>query len=126
MELTTVPKLAVTLRKSYGQAWLNMAGLHADDIAVWLSAEVGFVEPAVGVSIVYGLTREQDPPRWEKLRAELGHGNTAYDLAAPFYADRIIDPRETRAHLVRQLAIHDRRRSGGVGEHLMANWPSTY
>ncbi len=125
LEFTTVPKLALVLRKSYGQAWLNMGGLHADDIAVWFTAEVGFLDPAVGVSVMHGLTREQDPQRWEQLRAELARGTSAYDLAAPYFAHRIIDPRDTRAHLVRQLQIHERRRSGGVGEHLIGNWPST-
>lgn len=126
MEFATVPKLAVILRKSYGQAWLNMGGLHADDVAAWFTAEVGFVDPAVGVSVMYGLTREQDPERWDKLRADLARGTSAYDLAAPFYADRIIDPRDTRNHLLRQMAIHARQRQGGIGEHLLANWPSTY
>ncbi|MGE0734255.1 MAG: acyl-CoA carboxylase subunit beta [Alphaproteobacteria bacterium] len=126
MEFATVPKLALILRKSYGQAWLSMGGLHGDDIAAWYTAEVGFVDPAVGVSVVYGLTREQDPERWEQLRAELARGTSAYDLAAPFYADRIIDPRDTRAHLIRQLDIHQRRRTSGIGERRLANWPSTY
>ena len=126
MELTSVPKLAVILRKSYGQAWLSMAGLHADDIAAWFGTEMGFVDPAVGVSIMYGLTREQDPARWDGLRADLARGTSAYDLAAPYYADSVIDPRETRAYLIRQLEVHGRRRSGEIGEHLMANWPSTF
>ena len=47
LALTTVPKLSVILRKSYGQAYLNMGGgRNSDEVAAWPTAEVSFMDPA--------------------------------------------------------------------------------
>ena len=123
LELTTVPKIGVILRKSYGQAYVNWGGGQTDELAAWFSADIGFVDPAVGVSVVHNLRFEDDPERYRRLEAEMKRGNSAYDLAGGFYAQQVIDPRHTRAYLIRALAIHAKRRTGGVGEHLMATWP---
>ncbi|MBM3620897.1 MAG: methylmalonyl-CoA carboxyltransferase [Alphaproteobacteria bacterium] len=123
LELTTVPKIGVILRKSYGQAYVNWGGGQTDELAAWFSADIGFVDPAVGVSVVHNLRFEDDPERYRRLEAEMKRGNSAYDLAGGFYAQQVIDPRHTREYLVRALAVHSRRRTGGVGQHLMATWP---
>ena len=50
MTLVTVPKITVIMRKSYGQAFINMAGgSNADEVAVWPTADLGFMDPAVSV-----------------------------------------------------------------------------
>ena len=66
----------------------------------------------------------EDAP--EELRAQLASESTAFDLAAPYYAHSIIDPRETRDYLIRVLEDIDQRKTNGIGEHLMSNWPSTF
>jgi hypothetical protein len=38
----------------------------------------------------------------------------------------VIDPRETRSWLIRMLAVHRKRLSGGIGDHLMSAWPTSY
>jgi hypothetical protein len=38
----------------------------------------------------------------------------------------VIKPQETRAYLIRMFEIHRRRRSGGIGQHLMRTWPTSY
>ena len=44
----TVPKLSVILRKSYGQAYLNMGGgRNSDEVAAWPTAEVSFMDPTL-------------------------------------------------------------------------------
>lgn len=126
LEMATVPKFAVIMRKSYGQAYLNMGGGLSDEIAAWYTAEIGFVDPAVGVSVVYNLRREQDPERYDELAKVMMRDSTAYDLAAIFAAQTVIDPRETRAWLARLLEVHRRRPSGGIGRHRMATWPTTF
>ena len=55
-----------------------------------------------------------------------GRGTTAYDMAGVYTAQAVIDPRETRDCLIRLLEVHEMRRSGGVGEHLMRTWPTTH
>src|SRR3546814_2719874 len=60
LSLMTVPKLSVILRKSYGQAYLNMGGgRNSDEVAAWPTAEVSFMDPEFGVRIVHGLERGQ-------------------------------------------------------------------
>lgn len=125
LELCTVPKIAVILRKSYGQAYLNFGGGTSDELAAWFSADVGFVDPAVGVSVVHNLRYSDDPERYRALAAEMSKDSSAYDLASIFAAQHVLDPRDTRDYLVRALEIHRRRPTGGVGQHLMAGWPRT-
>ena len=59
MQLCTVPKISIVMRKSYGQAYLNMAGTrNADEMLAWPSADIGFMDPNVAVNMVYGVTHE--------------------------------------------------------------------
>jgi acetyl-CoA carboxylase carboxyltransferase component len=127
ISLVTVPKISVVMRKSYGQAVLNMGGAgNADEVVCWFSAEVNFMDPRSAVPIVHGVTEAEDPARYAELLAEMTRGTTAYDAAAVNAAHAVIDPTETRAYLTRLLGIHEMRMSGGVGEHLMRTWPTSY
>ncbi|WP_135552703.1 acyl-CoA carboxylase subunit beta [Paenibacillus cymbidii] len=127
LALCTVPKISLILRKSYGQAVLNMGGNgNAHEVAAWFTAEVSFMDPASAAGIVHGITREADPERFEAHLKEMSKGNTAYDLASVFGAQAVIDPRDTRAYLARSLDIHELRLTAGVGEHLMRTWPTSY
>lgn len=123
LDLATVPKFSIILRKSYGQAYINMGGGRSDEMAAWVGAEIGFMEPGTGVNVVFGVRKEDDPEAYEKHLQQLGRDDSPYELAGGFHAHDVIDPRETRAWLLRCLEIHTRRASGGVSEHLMATWP---
>ncbi|MCB0220812.1 MAG: methylmalonyl-CoA carboxyltransferase, partial [Chrysiogenetes bacterium] len=61
LDLATVPKFSVILRKSYGQAYINMGGGRSDEMAAWPGAEIGFMEPGTGVNVVFGVRKEDDP-----------------------------------------------------------------
>lgn len=126
LHMTTVPKLSVVMRKSYGQAHLNMGAGICDEMAAWFTADVSFVDPEIGVNVVYRLRPQDDPERYKELAATLARGTSAYDLAAPFMAQSVIDPRETRDWLVRMLDLHARKLTRGVGEHRMSTWPTTF
>jgi methylmalonyl-CoA decarboxylase subunit alpha len=127
LSLVTVPKFAVILRKSYGQAYLNMGGgRNADEVACWPTADLGFVDPAVGVHILHGLKREDDPERFDALAEELARDSSAWELAARYETQSVIDPRETRPWIEQMLEVHERRPSGGVGEHRLGAWPTSY
>jgi acetyl-CoA carboxylase carboxyltransferase component len=127
MSLVTVPKITVIMRKSYGQAYINMAGgNNADEVACWPSADLGFMDPATSVNVLHGLKREDDPQRFEQLMEEVSRDTSAWSLAELYQAQTVLDPRETRAYLIRTLKVHRMRLSGGVGEHRLRNWPTSY
>jgi acetyl-CoA carboxylase carboxyltransferase component len=127
LSLVTMPKIAIILRKSYGQAYLNMGGgRNSDEVACWPSADLGFMEPAVGVNVLHNIREADDPERYRALAAELARDTSAWALAELYEAQAVIDPRETRAFLAAALAIHMPRMTNGVGRHLLSNWPTSY
>jgi acetyl-CoA carboxylase carboxyltransferase component len=127
MTLVTVPKFALVLRKSYGLAVSNMgAGGNADELAAWATAEVSFMKPEFGATIVFGVRPDEDPQRYAEAVARMQRGTTAYDMAGVYTAQSVIDPRETRDYLTRMLEVHEMRLTGGVGEHLLRTWPTTH
>ncbi|MCB1739463.1 MAG: methylmalonyl-CoA carboxyltransferase [Gammaproteobacteria bacterium] len=127
LSLVTVPKIALTLRKNYGQAYLNMGGgRNADENAAWPSADFGFMDPAVGVNVLHGLRREDDPERFDALVREIAQDSSPWSLAALYEAQNVIDPRDTRGFLIDALDVHLDRYRNGVGEHLLSNWPTSF
>ena len=124
LQMCTVPKLSVVMRKSYGQAYLNMGGgRNSDDVVAWPSAEVSFMDPVYAVEVVtWG--RDADEARKAEIRAHMEQENSAYGLAEIFAVQAVIPPPETRAYLSTQLEIHELRRGGG--KHLLSAWPTTY
>ena len=127
MTLVTVPKITVIMRKSYGQAFINMAGgRNADEVAVWPTADLGFMDPAISVNVLYGVRYQDDPERFETLKAEVERDTSAWGLAELFEAQTVIDPRDTRDYLIRTLEVHRLRLANGVGQHLLRNWPTSY
>ena len=127
LSLVTVPKITLILRKSYGQAFINMGGgRNTDELACWPMADLGFMDPRVSVNVLYGLKEEDDPERFKELVAEVERDTTAWELARMYEAQYILDPRDTRDWLVRVLHVHRLRLRNGVGEHRLANWPTSY
>jgi methylmalonyl-CoA decarboxylase subunit alpha len=127
ISLVTVPKVSIIMRKSYGQAYINMAGgRNSDELAVWPTADLGFMDPAVSVNVLYGVKYEDDPERFTELKAEVERDTAAWGLAELYEAQSVIDPRESRDYLVRALDVHRSRSKNEIGEHLLRNWPTSY
>jgi acetyl-CoA carboxylase carboxyltransferase component len=127
LSLVTVPKIAITLRKNYGQAYLNMAGgRNSDEAAAWPTADFGFMDPVVGVNVVHGLKREDDPERFDRLVDEISQDSSPWSLAALYEAQSVIDPRDTREYLKQMLNIHCNGPGEGKGERLLSNWPTSF
>ena len=81
LQLCTVPKLSVILRKSYGQAYLNMGGgRNSDEVAAWPTAEVSFMDPTFAVKIVHGL--EPGEPGFDEAFAQMNKDSEPWDIAA--------------------------------------------
>lgn len=126
LQLATVPKLSVIMRKSYGQAHLNMGAGVCDDMAAWTSADISFMDPNAAVNVVYRVREQDDPERYRALVDQVVQDTTAYDLAASFRAQTVLEPRETRDWLIRMLEVHRRRPDGGIGRHRLSTWPTTW
>lgn len=123
----TVPRISIILRKSYGRGFINMGGAGtADEIAAWWTAEVSFMNPRTAVTVVHGIKEEEDPARFNDLLKEMARNGSAYDLAAVYGVKEVLDPRDTREYLKEALDVHTLRLSGGVGQHKLANWPTSY
>ncbi|MBX3664711.1 MAG: methylmalonyl-CoA carboxyltransferase [Burkholderiales bacterium] len=123
----TVPRISIILRKSYGRGFINMGGAGtADEIAAWWTAEVSFMNPRTAVTVVHGVREEDDPGRFNDLLRDMARNGGAYDLAAVYGVKEVLDPRETRAYLKEALDVHTLRLSGGIGQHRLANWPTSY
>jgi acetyl-CoA carboxylase carboxyltransferase component len=128
LQMCSVPKLSVIVRKSYGQAYLNMGGgRNSDEVAAWPTAEVSFMDPVFATKVVlWGRNEEDEPELFLKVREEMDHDSAIWDMASTFAVQAVIRPDETRRYLARMLEIHELRRSGGIGRHDLATWPTTY
>jgi acetyl-CoA carboxylase carboxyltransferase component len=125
LQLATVPKISVILRKSYGQAYLNMGGgRNSDEVAAWPTAEVSFMTPSFAVNIVHGLSPGDDG--YEQKLEDMERGSSVYDIASIYAVQNVILPQQTRDYLVRTLDVHRMRLTNGVGQHLMRTWPTTF
>jgi acetyl-CoA carboxylase carboxyltransferase component len=120
----TVPRFSVIMRKSFGQAYLNMGGgRNADEVLAWPTADLGFMEPRLAVNVLHGVRVEDEPERFAELAAELDRDTEAWDLAGLYEAQYVIDPKDTREHLIRLLEVYQGKQ---VGQHLLSNWPTTF
>jgi acetyl-CoA carboxylase carboxyltransferase component len=127
ISLVTVPKITVITRKSYGQAFINMGGgRNTDELACWPSADLGFMDPRVSVNVLYGVKEQDDPEKFKELVAQVNRDTAPWELARLYEAQHVIDPRDTRDFLIRMLQVHRKRLKNGVGDHKLANWPTSY
>ena len=112
----SVPLATVITRKAYGGAYDVMASKHlcADANYAWPSAEIAVMGPRGAVNILYDdeLEAADDPDqRREELideyRDEFANPYTAADMG---FVDDVIEPPETRARLIDDLAmLRDKR-----------------
>ena len=105
----TVPRVQIITRKAYGGAYvvMNSKSIGADLAFAWPSAEVAVMGPQGAVNIIF--RKEIDTADDAEIRrAELIEEYTErfanpYIAAERGYVDDVIDPRDTRAVLVRSL-----------------------
>ncbi|MEN8211723.1 MAG: carboxyl transferase domain-containing protein [Thermodesulfobacteriota bacterium] len=127
LTLATVPKLTILIRKTYGQAYLNMGGgRHSDTIVAWPTAEISFMDAETGVNVVYNLKKEDDPEKFKEKMKIMDLDTEPWGAAGIFNINDIIEPSKTREWLINMLESHYNYRTGGVGKHLMHNWPTSY
>jgi acetyl-CoA carboxylase carboxyltransferase component len=125
LALVSVPKLTVLVRKTYGQAYINMGGgRNSDEFLAWPTAEISFMDPNYAVTVVSGL--KPGDAGFDEQRTAMEKDHSVYDIASVYAVQDIIRPEQTRDYLIRMLDVHRLRLSGGIGRHLLASWPTSY
>ena len=127
LTLVTVPKITIIVRKTYGQAYLNMGGgRNSDTIVAWPTAEISFMAPETGVNVVYNVKRKDDPKRFDELFKKMDKDSEPWAAAGIFNINDVIEPAATRDWLITMLEYHCNLKTGGVGQHRMHCWPTSY
>ena len=105
----TVPKITVTLRKSYGGAYCVMSSKHlrGDVNYAWPTAEIAVMGPAGAVEIIFAkeVASSEDPAATKVTKEEEYRKAFAnpYNAARYCYIDDVIEPRNTRFRIIRAL-----------------------
>jgi acetyl-CoA carboxylase carboxyltransferase component len=105
----TVPKVAVTLRKSYGGAYCVMSSKHlrGDMNYAWPSAEIAVMGPAGAIEVLYSkeAATAEKPAEFiaEKEKEYRDTFANPFNAAKYGYIDDIIEPRNTRFRIIRSL-----------------------
>ncbi len=108
----TVPKVTITLRKSYGGAHDVMGSkqLRGDINYAWPSAEIAVMGPKGAIEVLEGsyiatLETEEEKAKYVAKKEEEYREKFAnpYEAAAYGYIDDVIEPRNTRFRIIRAL-----------------------
>ncbi|MGB6066278.1 MAG: carboxyl transferase domain-containing protein [Desulfomonilaceae bacterium] len=129
--LSTVPKISLVIRKSYGMAYSNMCGtgMGADFVLAWPGAEISFMAPEVAANVVYRRKiDESDDVKAARHQAELQMraAGAPWKAAGLQLLDDVIDPRDTRKVLTHILKLARGNDGGYRSKRLLANWPTTF
>jgi acetyl-CoA carboxylase carboxyltransferase component len=108
----TVPKVTITLRKSYGGAHCVMSSkqLKGDVNYAWPSAEIAVMGPQGAIEVLEGkkIAEIEDPEErkaYTKMKEDEYRNKFAnpYEAARYGYIDDVIEPRNTRFRIIRAL-----------------------
>ena len=108
---STVPKVSVVIRKSYGGAIPAMCchETGADQFFAWPTAEFAMMgaEPAVNILYRKELSEAKDPDalRHEKIREYEEKFCSPYFAASKQYIDAVIRPEDTRRMIIKALIM---------------------
>jgi len=126
----TVPKVTVTLRKSYGGSHIVMSckQLRGDMNYAWPSAEIAVMGAAGAAAVLYAkeakaIKEEKGPDAAKEFIAEKEEEYTKlfanpYNAAKYGYIDDVIEPRNTRFRIIRALdQLADKRMQNPPKKH---------
>jgi len=112
----TVPKITVTLRKSYGGAHIAMCNkdLGSDMMLAWPQAEIAVMGATGAVNVIFRKQIEgsgdQAAKRKELIDEYEQLFSNPYEAAKRGYVDAVIAPEETRARIASALAVFKTKR----------------
>jgi acetyl-CoA carboxylase carboxyltransferase component len=113
----TVPKVTVITRKAYGGAYVVMCSKHigADFNVAWPTAEIAVMGPDAAVGLIFRRdiadAADPDSKRHELVSQYEDLFASPYQAASRGYIDDVIEPRETRAWLIRALDLARSKRA---------------
>lgn len=123
----TVPKVTVTLRKSYGGAYIVMSSKHirGDINYAWPTAEIAVMGASGAVEVLFAkeIAKFEDPEAKAKFIAEKEQEykdkfSNPYNAAKYGYIDDVIEPRNTRFRVIRALqSLATKRLSNPAKKH---------
>jgi len=126
---STVPRMSVVIRKSFGMAHCNMSGgnMGSDYLVAWPTADVSFMAPEAAANVVFGRKVEDfdepDGPR-AALIEQMRRQNAPWEAAGVGLVHDVIDPRDTRRVLVEALErALGTRGDRGRSQRRLASWP---
>ncbi|MDY3090794.1 MAG: acyl-CoA carboxylase subunit beta [Porphyromonas sp.] len=105
----TVPKITITLRKSYGGAYIVMNSKHlrSDVNLAWPSAEIAVMGPSGAVEVIFAKeVAAAENPAEAALQKEAEYRKAfanPYNAASYGFMDDVIEPRNTRFRIIRAL-----------------------
>lgn len=111
----SVPKISLIMRKAYGGGYIamNSRHLHADFVFAWPTAEIAVMGPEGAANIIFKkeINAADDPEEVRKQKVEEYKEKFAnpYVAAAKGYIDAVIEPGESRAHMIRALEISENK-----------------
>ncbi|MBN1570491.1 MAG: acyl-CoA carboxylase subunit beta [Acidobacteria bacterium] len=121
---TTVPKITVILRKSYGGAYLAMCGkdLGADRVYAWPTAEIAVMGAEGAAEIVFRKEIQEAQNKAAKRKELIEKYREAfsnpYVAAGRRLVDSIIEPSLTRHHIAQALEyVHTKRELRPAKKH---------
>jgi len=109
---TSVPKLTLIMRKSYGGAYLAMCSkdLGADAVLAWPCAEIAVMGAQQAINILYRKElKEAEDPQAKAVELVEDYRDkfaSPYQAASLNMIEGIVDPSATRATLARLLRLH--------------------
>ena len=131
VSLSTVPKVSIVIRKSYGMAYSNMCGtgMGADFVLAWPNAEISFMAPEVAANVVFRPKidgAEDAQAARERAEQQMRVAGAPWKAAGLHLLEEVIDPRDTRKTISRILALAAGNDRGYRSSRLLANWPTTF
>jgi propionyl-CoA carboxylase beta chain len=109
----TVPKITVITRKAYGGAYdvMNSKHIRGDMNFGWPTAEIAVMGPKGAVEIIFKKEIEKAENKEEAVKQKENEFRekfaNPYIAAERGYLDDVIEPKETRARVIRALQILD-------------------
>jgi len=118
LSLVSVPKISIIIRKSYGMAFWNMCGTGcgADFLAAWPTAEISFIDPEVAANVVFGGKFAPGDAQWDEMVEQMRLDASPYGPAGLHALHDVIDPRDTREHIIKTLEVCQDQRKGAISE----------
>jgi acetyl-CoA carboxylase carboxyltransferase component len=112
----SVPKITVTLRKSYGGAHIAMCNkdLGSDLMLAWPQAEIAVMGSSGAVNVIFRKqiegSSDQEAKRKELIQEYEELFSNPYEAAKRGYVDAVIPPEETRGRIASALAVFKTKR----------------